>query len=579
VLVELTIQDLALIEAADLGFEGGLNVVTGETGAGKSLVIGALEFLLGARAKAGLVRRDAERARVEGRFVLELEGYGEKVAAWLREHLPETLEEDGDGEELELILSRTLSGEAAASARSRAHVNHRPVTQRMLRELTERLVEVHGQHASRRLCEPGEQRRLLDAYAGNEKQLAAYASARRSWSECRARLEGFEEGEAERLQRLDLVRFQLEELERAVPDAACADDLRDDRARLRHAAEVGLDVSRALDELSESEDAALARVQSAQKTLADWSAKVRTLAPTAEALAEAAEHLADASASLASFRSELEVDPARLEELEARLADLERIERKYGTDSAGLEQRHAELSAELAELDGAEASEAELAAEEAALRAALSAAARKLSTTRARAVGRLEQATTSGLAELGLEHASFRVELTSRGDSDDDPRRVFGEEGADEIAFLFAANPGEQEGPLREVASGGETARAMLAIRGALAVRRSTPTIVFDEVDAGVGGRLGPEVGRHLAALGRHHQVLCVTHLPAIAAAADVHQCVAKEVRRGRTRTVVTRLDRGSRIQEVASMIAGSGEAASARAEAERLLEDLHTGS
>jgi len=573
-LVELAVRDLALLERASLTFGAGLNVITGETGAGKSLLLSALELLLGRRARAELVRRGAARARVEGRFVLPREGYGESVVGWLRENLPETLEdeEEGAGAEIELILTRTLTRDG----RSRAHVNHRPVTSRILRELAERLVEIHGQHDQQSLFETAEQVRLLDSFAGLSETVAGYRERRARWLELAERLERHARGEAERLGRLDLLRFQAAELERVAAALEARLELAAEREVLRHAEDLARELGGTLDALSESEGAALDTLRRGERVLAAWAERVEALAPAAAALREAAVQSEDAAAAIARFLDGVAADPARLEEVEQALGELDALARKHRTDPAGLAARREAVLAELAALEQQEHGAEGLTAEVARARDAVAESARRLTDARRKARRKLEAAVHAGLAELGLEKASFEVALQDAAPSDGGPeadRRRFGLHGEGGVEFLLAANPGEERGALRRVASGGEAARILLALRGALAVRQSTPTLVFDEVDAGVGGRLGPKVGAHLAALGGHHQILVVTHLPAIAALADRHLRVTKDVADGRTRTAVAHLCGEPRVEEIADMIAGGAAHETARAEARRLLE------
>ena len=577
-LIELTLTDLALFERAGLEFGQGLNAVTGETGAGKSLVIDALELLLGARAKAAMVRKGAERARVEGRFALPLAGYGETVADWLAEHLPEALDEREDEAELELILTRTLGRDG----KSRAHVNHRPVTMRLLRELTGRLVEIHGQNDHQRLFEPSEQLRLVDAFGSLEGPLAGYRERRLRWLELVSRLEALESGEAERLQRIDILRFQVQELSEADPRAEEADTLTDERAVLRNAADLGTELGEIAYGLSESEGAALDVVRHAGHALERWAERVPSLGECAQSVTEAGLYLEEAARALSVFLSDVDADPARLEEVETRLGLLERLMRKYGTDVRGLESRRSALDTELAGLQSGDISRDELAAEVEQARAALAESARRLTSARRGLSGKLRDAIQTGLADLGLERARFSLTLRPHVTGDDvdgsgglaTDRRRFGQNGAEGVELLLAANPGEDAQPLRTVASGGEAARILLALRGALSVRRSTPTLVFDEVDAGVGGRLGPKVANHLAALGEHHQVLCVTHLPSIAAKATRHLKVTKSVEGGRTITRVDFLKERARVEEIADMIAGGADEPTALAEAKRLLKN-----
>lgn len=577
-LVELVIENLALIERASLSLGAGLNVITGETGAGKSLLIDALELLMGQRARAALVRKGADKARVEGRFLVERDGVGGLVAAWLEEHLPQVLEEceaEGGGEELELILTRTLG----RNGKSAAHVNHRPVTQRILRELAAKLVEIHGQNDHQKLFEPAEQIRLLDTFGELDDALAGYRERRAGWLALADELERLESGEAERLQRLDLLRFQLGELSDADPSVAERDALVAERAVLRNAEELLRTIGGLAAELAQSDRAVLDTLRRAERVVDGWRERVEGLAGAGDALRESALHLEDAAGALASFVDGVEANPARLEEVEARLADFEHLERKYRTNMAGLELRVTAIGTELEELESATEGADELVEETRVARDAVAESARRLSRSRKALRGRLRKAVEQGLAQLGLARATFEVAVVQPAGGAADSaaqgtdRGRFGPNGVDAVEFLLAANPGESREPLRRVASGGEVARIMLALRGALAVRRSTPTLVFDEIDSGVGGRLGPEVGAHLAMLADHHQILCVTHLPAIAARAHRHLRVRKAVSGGRTRTSVDDLSGDLRVEEIADMISGGAAHPTARAEARRLLE------
>ncbi len=566
-LQELCIENLALFERAEVAFGPGLNVITGETGAGKSLLIDALELLLGERPRASLVRKGAAEARVTGRFLVP------------GDVLPEEWREEG---ERELVLARALS----VDGRTRAWINHRPATARVLRELAALLVEIHGQNEHQRLFQPAEQTRLLDEFGALGPRLASYREARAQWLALGTELAGFEARARERAEREDLLRFQARELADARPSAAEHAELVGERELLRHAAGIAAQLGALVQELSEEDGSALERLKRAERVLGQWEAKLAAAAPCAEELRAALAHLEEATATLARLVSGSESSPERLEEVEERLARLEELQRKYRTDVAGLEARALDSARELEAL-GTQAQDFD------ALRARCAAALRELEQA-ALALGkarrglraRLQQAVRVSLAELGLERAGFEVRVEPRVRPDlhspnaaeertrelEDERR-FGADGADEVAFLLAANPGEDLQPLARVASGGEAARIMLALRTALALRQTIPTLVFDEIDAGVGGRLGPKVGEHLRALGKEHQVLCVSHLPAIAALAERHFKVVKSVQGGRTRTGVELLAGNARVEEIADMIAGGAAHATARAEARRLLE------
>ncbi|MFT4648525.1 MAG: DNA repair protein RecN (Recombination protein N) [Glaciecola sp.] len=574
-LVELHIEDLALIERATLTFEDGFGVITGATGAGKSLLIDALGLLLGQRARTGLVRKGAKRALVEGRFLVDPGGYGHQVLTWLRDHLPTALEdweEEGQEGTLELILTRSV----AAEKRSQAHVNHRPVTQKMQRELAGLLVEIHGQNDQQRLFDPEEQLRLLDTFGGMQDTLQGYRERRARWLQNAERLHGYANQEAERLQRLDLLRFQVSELLGAGDAVRDKGTLLAERAKLRHAGGLGLELSGVAFGLFEADGCALTEMQKATKVLEGWAAKVPDVEESLQALHGAAAYLEDANSLLTKLLDGVESDPQRLDEIESQLVVVEHLERKYGTDAEGLLSRIEELQGELAELEDLEAGEDALQDQVSKDFESMVQSAGRLSKGRRKLVSRLQKEVESALDKLGLAGAKFCVEWVAvKGDPDAELaqlRRMYGPQGAEKMEFQLSANPGEPVAPLRSVASGGEMARIMLALRGALAVRLSTPTLIFDEVDTGVGGRLGPEVADHLARLASHHQVLCVTHLPAIAARAAGHLKVEKTTENGRTHTNVVALFGKGREMEIADMIAGGGNQKTALAEARRLL-------
>ncbi len=574
-LLELSIRDLALFEDATFSFGEGLNCITGETGAGKSLFIGALKLLLGERSKGKLVREGASEARVEGLFQFSAGDVPRRLRDLLAEHTPEVLEELSAEDGLELVLVRRLR----TDGKTQGKLNGQVVTQRLLRQLSGALVEVHGQHEGQSLFEAREQVALLDAYGGHEEFVETYRELRAKWSDIVEALVSFEEGARNRTDRLDLVRFQSGELEEAGLSVEEGRQLSEERERLRHAEELLREVGGALEGLDGEGGSAIARVQTAISALERWEVRIADLAEPAEALREASLHLSEASESLARFVGGVEVSPGRLEEVEGRLAGFERLAKKHGTDLGGLIALQARLREELAELEGGAGSAEELEAEQRAAEARLEEAASALTKRRRGLRKKLKEAVEASLGDLGLERAEFGVSVEekerSAADSPNaDPKsaRRFGLDGTDEVAFQLAANPGEGLSPLAQVASGGEAARILLALRGALAAKQTIPTLVFDEIDSGVGGRLAPRVGAHLRALGEHHQILCVTHLPAVAAAAHRHLRVEKRTDEGRTRTWVQELALDARVSEVADMISGGADADTAQAEARRLL-------
>ena len=581
-LSELSIRDLVLIEAAELELAPGLNTLTGETGAGKSLFVGALELLRGETPRgarrgegmASLVRPPSGEARVEGRFLLRDRELVERVAACLRAELP-ALAPDFEqraaqaterAEPVELILGRSISRDG----RTRAHVDQRPVPLRALARLAGLVLEIHGQNDHQRLLDPKEQTRLFDAFAGARELALEYGRARERWLELAGALAKIDAAEAERSRQLDFLRFERDELRAAKCVSGEHPALLEERELLRGAEELRFQLGGLVHGILAAEDALLDRVKSAGKLLERWSERLPRLAPALEALRGAEVELEDAGSTLGTFLEGIADDPARLELVEVRLSELERLAKKYRVSEEELPAALARIEGELDLLEGGPESRAQLERSSAAARDELERLAAALSRARAGAAEQLASSIRASLTGLGLQGARFEVALRAREDSAPDGR--FGPHGAEDVEFLLAANPGEECRSLGAVASFGEAARIMLALRTVLSAGDRERTLVFDEIDSGVGGRLGPEVGNALRALAEQHQVLCVTHLPAIAALAQRHFGTVKEVRGTRTRTTIAALAGEARVSEVADMIAGGAGEETARAEARRLL-------
>ena len=592
-LTELVVRDLALIEHVSLVFEPGLNVITGETGAGKSLLVGALELLMGERPRPGIVRSGAQRTVVEGRFVVPRDGTTGALERWLRNHLPQVLEdwEESEGDERELILGRAVGSDG----RTKAYIDQRPVTRKLLSQLAPRLFEIHGQNDHQKLLDASEQLILLDHFGGLGEKVDAYRRSRARWLERVEDAIRLKERQEERRDRLDLARFQLGEIRAAAPDPTERSRLGPEREMLRSAEGLKGGLANLVGELSEAENALLDRLRRAERFVSMWKEQVGQLAGPASELEAACAHLEEAALALRSFADELEVDPARLEAVEERLAELERLEQKYECGAEALVAMADTLEAEIERLEAEERSLEGLGEDVATARAQLIERGGELRRARKAVRPRLVRSVHGALEQLGLSGAEFDLRLGQRtGEIEhghagvdgldratlESERKIFSERGMDRIEFLLSANRGEPLQKLRHVASGGETARIMLALRSVLARsgQGRDRTLVFDEIDAGVGGRLGPRVGAHLRRLGKYHQVLCVTHLPAIAAVAAHHLRVTKLVHEGRTLTRVDELTGEARVEEVADMIAGGSDQETARAEARRLLESRPKG-
>jgi DNA repair protein RecN (Recombination protein N) len=540
VLRRLNVRNLAIVEDISIELGGGLTVITGETGAGKSILVDALTLLAGGRGSSELVREGASRLSVSGEFDADA-----AVRAML--------EEAGLPGAPSIVVRRELS----ADGRGRAFVEDEAASVRTLARLGERLIAIHGQSSEQELAESEAALDLLDGFAGALPDREATASAAAAWRAARERLEELEASRRDRSARLDMLQFQIEELQKAAPDAAQEEELQRDRSRLAHADRIRRAGETALAALSEDESSAADRVGEASKAFAELA----SIDPAEKAHWEEAEDLkrriSDLAAAARDAARGIESDPDRLTSIETRLERLLRVKRKYGCEASALPPLLAGLERERDDLANIEDALTRLQREEKSAGQAYRSAAKALSAKRAEAAPRLSSAVEKEIRGLAMEKARFRIALTLTLTSAEDERpRSSGRETA---AFLFAPNAGEAEKPVERIASGGELSRLQLAIQGVAAGRgrHRGRTLVFDEVDAGIGGRTAEVVGRRLRALARHDQVLCVTHVPQIAALADSHFRAEKQEVRGRTVAVVRPLEGKERVAEIARMLAG----------------------
>jgi DNA repair protein RecN (Recombination protein N) len=549
-LVQLSIRDFAIVDRLELEFSRGFTALTGETGAGKSILIDALSLALGERAGAEQVRSGSERAEVTAEFVLDALG---AVQAWLREQALE-----GDGERL--LLRRVVD----SGGRSRAFINGRAATLNQLREIGEWLVDIHGQHAHQSLLKGEAQRAILDGHAGLTDAAGETAAAFREWQKlCRARLEHQTHAAARNAEREQLA-WQVEELERLAAVQGEWDAIQSEHGRLAHAASLLEGVQGAVESLSESEAAALAvlsGVLSRIRPLVEYDAALRDTV----ALLESGEaNLREAAYALRHYADRVELDPARLREVEARLEALHSAARKFHARPEELPEKLADLQARLKELQTATDLEA-LAKQEQAARSRYDGLAAALSAERRKAAAKLAREVTAAMKELAMAGGRFEVELRSLLPD--------GSSGGNELVeFLVTTNPGVAPRPLAKVASGGELSRVSLAIQVITSKAAQVPTLIFDEVDAGIGGAVAEVVGRKLRSLGEDRQVLVVTHLPQVAAQAAEQWSVAKGAGSAGVRSRVTVLDRNSRIEEIARMLGGVAITATTRKHAAEML-------
>jgi DNA repair protein RecN (Recombination protein N) len=568
VLEGLRITSLGVIEESVLDVAPGLTVITGETGAGKTMVVTALGLLLGGRADSGAVRTGARSARVEG--VLEVERAGPALRSRVQEL-------GGEIEDGRLLIARQISAEG----RSRAYAGGVAVPAATLNELVDPLVAVHGQSDQHRLLKPSAQRDALDSFAGAPTLRARdrYAGLYHRLKDTEAELDEVVLSARERAREADLLRFGLEEIEAVAPTAGEDTALAAEEQRLGFADTLRTVAVQAREMLSSEDGApdALAAVSGARRLLDGVREHDLEVGELADRLAEVSYLLSDVAADVSSYAADVDTDPARLAAVSERRAALTALTRKYGDTVDEVLAWSEQSAARLLTLDDTEGRIAALREQRDRLRTELAEAGEKLSELRTKAAVRLGATVTAELASLAMPHATLSVTVTQT--SVEDGLRV-GERslahfasGLDEIEILLAANKGAEPRPLSRGASGGELSRVMLAVEVALAATNPVPTFVFDEVDAGVGGKAAVEVGRRLAMLARHAQVLVVTHLPQVAAFADQHHVVRKSSDGVVTTSGLVGLDEDERVRELSRMLAGLEDSETAIAHAKELLD------
>ena len=570
-LVALDIKNLAIAESVQVEFSKGLNVITGETGAGKSLIIDALAFLLGSKPDNDLIRTGEAAARVEGIF--DLAGRTELVDG-LRDLGIET-----DGQ---LVISRELKREGRGLVR----VNGSAVVQAQLVAIGQQLVDVHGQGDYMSLLRPAEHVAFLDRFAGSQVLRSDFAALVAEVRTVRDEIESLTLGERERLRRVEQLQFEVDEIDAAEVSSDEEVELADEKTRLANAEQLASLAQAVFESLEEGDVSAVDATGRAAEALSQLARIDTRLADRSETLARIQDELSDVSRDLRSYRDEVEYNPARLEQIEERLARISNLKRKYGATVQEVLDYAENARNELAALSGGEERTVELRRREEALLEQLAQVGQDLTIRRREAAQRLAAAVEDGLGELGMERAQFAVRLSRRmaddgvqlslpedevlgrantaGESISSIR--FDRDGLERVEFLATMNPGEELRPLARVASGGETSRLMLVLKSIIGAADATPTLVFDEVDAGIGGRTALIVGKRLRELGAHHQVICISHLAQIAAFSDTHLSVTKEIVADRTVARVVELAADERVVEMAQMIGGPSDASVAAA-------------
>jgi DNA repair protein RecN (Recombination protein N) len=555
VLVDLVVENYAVIERARVRFHPGLNLLTGETGSGKSIVVDALGLLFGGRASADMIRTGTERARISGVF---------EIAA--TPAVSKLLEEAGAGiEEGEIVIEREIQ----TSGKSRAFIGNRPATVTLLKDLAPHLGDIHGQHDQQQLFSANVQCEMLDAFAGAEAFVSEIAAMYQAWRRANVELEELDRTAQEKLRMADLWEFQRKEIETVAPRPGEDAELENERRILRNVVRLQEISAAAYGALYEDPESATTQVRAVEKRLEELSGIDASVQEILGLLRPASMALDEAARALSHYLNNLEADPARLEEVEVRLAALEKLKRKYG---ASLEEVTAFLETVKTDLTSVEDSSSRreaLRKQIADLSARYEVAAQQLSARRKHAAQQLGKRVESELAALAMERTRVEIRVVPG---------AWSERGADTIQFLIAPNPGEEPKPLDRIASGGELSRVALALKTCAGARKPdasvTPlTLVFDEIDAGVGGSAAEAVGRRLKKLARGAQVICVTHLAQIAGFADHHYYVEKHSARGRTVATVDELTAAARREEIGRMLSGERVTQEALRHAEQLMK------
>jgi DNA repair protein RecN (Recombination protein N) len=559
----LNISNIALIDELKVEMEQGLNLLTGETGSGKSIIVDALGVLIGGRFTSEMIKAQEKSAFIEGLF-----------AVGANTELDRLLEDAGiannDHDEGELLIRRELS-----ASRNRIFINHQLATLSLLREIRPLLVDIHGQGEQQTLFNPDTHLEILDAYAGLTIPRQEVAASYKRWSALNRELEALGKDKAEKLQLIDILRFQVDELERAhlVPDEDVR--LEEERRRLNNIEKLSTLCAEALDQTYDENDSAVARIGQVTRRAQELAEYESTFRDYIEGLETAQALLDDLAFKLREFSAKLEFSPARLEEVENRLAEIARLTRKYGGSIQSALEHLSRSEERLRLIEHADEREAELQAELKSARADYLNLARRIHRERVAAAKKLERRIEHDLAEVAMEHARFEVRINAPTEVEIDERggsESFTARGIDRIDFYFSANVGEPVRPLAKVASGGEASRLMLVLKTIANPSKFPRTIVFDEIDAGIGGRVSEAVGIKLKKLSETNQVLCVTHQPQIARFADCHLLVQKEVVRDQTQVRVEKLSARARVEEIARMLTGANITETARRHAREML-------
>lgn len=553
----LKIRNIALIDELELEFSSGLNLLTGETGSGKSIIVDSLGALTGERVTSDLIKQGADQARIEGLFTIA-------VDKALQFEFEESGLEIETGREVDIIVRRELS----AAGKNRIFINNQLATQAFLRKIGAYLVDIHGQGEQATLFDSASHLELLDEFASNEKLRNEVSAKYDRMSGIGRDIESLRDDEAQKLQLIDILRFQVDEIGRANLAEGEDESLEEEKRRLGNVGKLSALSEESYFLLYENEEATVSTLEKVARRIEELAGFDSRFAEYPEQLASAVAVLEDLAFAVRDFRQSLEFSPDRLSEIEDRLAEIARLKRKYGGTVESALAHFEESSERLRNIESAELREAELAREFDAALAEYVAAASKLHNARVESAAKLGKKVEANLRDVSLEKARFEVRLS--GSADD--RNCHGPRGFDRAEFYFSANPGENPKPVAKVASGGELSRLMLVLNTTTRLAGESKTMVFDEIDTGIGGRVAEAVGVKLKELAKSQQVLCVTHQPQVATLADHHFVVSKRLGKDRTEVFVRTLAPNERIEEIARMLAGETITETARQHAREMI-------
>ena len=558
----LKIKNIALIDELQLEFAAGLNLLTGETGSGKSIIVDSLGALTGERVSSDLIKEGTPNAQIEGLF---------QIAA--SDELSKIFDESGiefdDETEVELIVRRELS----ATGKNRIFVNNQLVTQSFLKKIGAFLVDIHGQGEQATLFNPATHLEMLDEYANVENLRAQVAKKYSELAAIQRELRNLREDEAQKLQLLDILRFQVEEIGKANLKAGEDDALEEEKRRLNNVEKLSTLSDESYSLLYENEEATVTTLEKAIRRVVELAEYESSFGAYMEGLQTAQAVLEDLAMSVRDFRNRLEFSPERLEEIENRLAEISRLKRKYGGSIESVLTHFAESEARLANIETAEQREEELRKKLKNARAEYLEIARELHDKRTKAARKFEKEIEANLKAVALEKARFEVRINAPNDLQaEENDRSFTAKGFDQVEFYFSANVGESVKPMAKVASGGEASRLMLILKTTAKLSEHEKAMVFDEIDVGIGGRVAEAVGLKLKELAKTQQVLCVTHQPQVASLADHHFLVEKQAAKNRTEIRVKELSKTEKVEEIARMLTGKEITETARRHAKEML-------